>query len=419
MKDKIIHLKNNTIYKIFNSVLFLLLLGLALYSMGLLFYRQATAPSSGVWPSDIYSYIEEVLGINTTYPYPYPIMFMLGRFFYKMSGSADIGMVITGILLNGLAIIFTKLIIEKQTNSPFLSTITTICLFFLSMIYGNIFFSFGIINRYVGVNSPNPWHNMTYMAARPFMILAFFMGAITLSHYENDFKSGNKIERNTFFKYAFFSIALLLATMTKPSYTLVHMGTAGLIMLYRFIRTKTKNFRQSLSLGIFYIPTIIDLLYQYFAEFTGGAYVGDEQGIGVGLFHIWSHNSHNIPLSVILAAAFPLFTLLIHWKDLKTDSLYRFSWQLFLVGFASASIFYEKGYTEFHGNFFWGYECGLFLVFLTAIIKTVTDTLNLLKKTILKKHIIYTTIEWLLLGIHTLMGLNYFHLLLAYGINYR
>ena len=57
-----------------------------------------------------------------------------------------------------------------------------------------------------------------------------------------------------------FSSILLIATMTKPSFTIVFCGAAGLIMLYRLFKGKFGNLKNTILLGCMFIPTFINLL---------------------------------------------------------------------------------------------------------------------------------------------------------------
>lgn len=249
------------------------------------------------------------------------------------------------------------------------------------------------------------------MAARPFMILAFIYGVILLKGYEE-----GKLKRKD---YILFSVIMLLATMAKPSYTIVHMGAFGLVVLYRLIKSRGTNFKSTCILACAYIPTIIDLLYQYSGVFAGAASSESEKGIGLGFFRVWSIYSDNIPLAIILAGAFPICVLIFNYDKLKTEAYYRFAWQIYVMGFTMYAVLYEKGPREAHGNFGWGYICGLFLVFMASIMVLLQNSRKLLiaDHVIKKKEYIIIAIQWLALGAHTLMGLHYFQLL-CWGGNY-
>ena len=83
-----------------------------------------------------------------------------------------------------------------------------------------------------------------------------------------------------------------------------------------------------------------------------------------------------------------------------------------------AVVFYEKGSSMYHGNFMWGYICGLCLVFFTSIILLLKDTKEFMLGEKLGKQAAILSIQWILLAIHTLMGLKYFYYLMAFGMDY-
>ena len=411
-------MKNKSVINIIDAVAFILALLASAVAMFVLFYRQAFSDSV-TWLSDMPAYISEMLGTNTKFSFPYPVLFKTAKLINYLAPSPEFAMALAVTLLNILAMIIVKIVFTKQTNARLLATFAIMCLFFCSMIYSDLFKAVGIPERYAGVYSPNPWHNHTYMAARPFMILAFVMGAIVLQNYEKDFAKSQKITKDIICKYVVFACSILLVTLAKPSYTIVHMASSGIVMLYRLFKNSFKTLRQTVFLGICYIPTIIDLLYQFGGVFTGTSVAGDENGIGIALFEVWREYSHNIPISIVLAAAFPLVVLLFHWRDIKSDYQYRYSWQVYLAGLIMGAILVEKGFREYHGNFLWGYICGLFIVFMSSIVLVLRDTIKVIsEKLLLTKAMIKPLVEWGFLGVHTLLGLKYFYELTVYGCYY-
>ena len=71
------HKKKLLIYNyLFFSVLLLLYMAVTLF----LFHRQSVS-YDGKYASDIHPYIAEMQGIDSGYDFPYPILFLTGRFF--------------------------------------------------------------------------------------------------------------------------------------------------------------------------------------------------------------------------------------------------------------------------------------------------------------------------------------------------
>ena len=153
--------------------------------------------------------------------------------------------------------------------------------------------------------------------------------------------------------------------MTKPSFTLVMVSAAGLLMLCRLFRSRFRNFIPTVLLGLCFVPTFLDLLYQYSGVFVPQE--GQERGVGFCLGEVWAAYCDSIPLAACLAVGFPLLVLVLNYKEWKRDSLFRFSWLLYLAGLAEAFLLYEKGFRKWDFNFSWGYMCGVFFCHFGAL----------------------------------------------------
>lgn len=381
----------------------------------LLFYRQCveSMAGGGLYHSDMKAYILKMQGMDSGYRFPYPILFRLAAFFHLFM-TPEMAMALAATLLNGLAVLVTKIALNRLVmdsltkNLPrrgalagiFISAVS-VSLFFLSMLYPpqGIYLP-GIKYVYLGVFTANPFHNATYMAARPFAILAFLWYVKLLDCYEQ----GAKLR-----DYLYFSGFLLLATMAKPSFTIVLVGAAGLIMSYRLFRSGFRNFRQTVLLGLTFLPTFADLLYQFQGVFVPAE--GEEGGIGFCFGDVWRLYCDNIPLAVGLAAGFPILVLLLNYRECKTDTLYRFSWQIYLMSFVMTFFLYEKGFRTPDFNFSWGYMYGIFFAFFGAV--TV-----LLRATARGNRKILITLQWLAFLWHLNCGLRYFYGIFRGGMYY-
>lgn len=381
---------------------------------GILFYRQVYG-TEGFYHSDMKAYILEMQGLDSGYSFPYPVLFKLGAFFHLFM-KPETSMAAATLVLNSLGILLTKLSFNCLLLEDFRKAFTkrkwlagailsllSVSLFFISMLYPpkGIYLP-GIKYNYLGVFTANPFHNATYMAARPFAILAFLWYARLLDEYEEGWKGKEK-------DYILFSVFLLLATMAKPSFTIVLVGTAGLIMVWRLVKSKFKNFVPTIQLGICFLPTFADLLYQFKGVFVPDE--GEEGGIGFCFGTIWRLYCDNIPLAIGVAIGFPLLVLLLNYKELKKNTIYRFSWQLYLMSFAMAFFIYEKGFRAPDFNFSWGYMYGIFFSFVGAL-------LVLVKATAQKKRPVLLTMQWLAYLWHLVCGLYYFYGIFCGGMYY-
>jgi len=382
-----------------------------------LFYRQSVESmlGSGLYHSDMKAYILEMQGQDSGYSFPYPSLFKLAALIHlvtaSMNNGAELAMALATLLLNSGAMVCLKVMLDKhvgaelQRNLPgkeWLADVLTgtvaVSLFFVSMVYPptGIYLP-GIKYKYLGVFTANPFHNATYMAARPFAILAFFKYGELLPVYEEK-NAWREHSRD----YILFALYLLLATMAKPSFTIVMVGAAGILMVWRMLRSKFRNFLPTIWLGVCFIPTFIDLLYQFRGVFVPQE--GQEGGIGFTFGHVWLQYCNNIPLAIGLAVGFPLLVLLLNYKELRRDSIYRFSWQVYVMSFLMAFFLYEKGFREMDFNFSWGYMYGIFFAFVGALLVLLRATVK--ADTGKKKAVI--ALQWLAYLWHLVCGLYYF-----------
>lgn len=382
-----------------------------------LFYMQTL----GGVDSDMKAYILEMQGLDSGYSFPYPVFFRLAALIHLFA-PPELSVAIALMLMNGAAIVVTKLAFDRLAmdcgNSQhypwyigIICSLLAVSLFFISMLYPpeGIYLP-GIRFRYLGVFTANPFHNATYMAARPFAILAFLWYGKLLNEYEKGIGKNGK-------DYLLFALFLFLATMTKPSFTLVLVSGAGLLMLYRLFRSRFKNLVPTLQLGLCFIPTFLALLYQYTGVFVPAE--EEERGLGFCFGSVWMEYCDNIPLGICLAMGFPLLVLLLNWKEVRKNTLTRFSWVLYLVSFAEAFLLYEKGFRRVDFNFSWGYMYGIFFCHFSSLMllaRLTADTKRLGDGR--KSRIWLLRMQWLVYFGHVLCGIFYFRDLLAGGTYY-
>lgn len=401
--------RNNNIFFVFVTMFLILFLFFG-YIYSIIFFRQAHFGEYSVgdtirYLSDMPVYIDIVNGIETVYKVTYPIFFDFSRFLTHFVNAND-AVALSTLFLNMLCIpiltiFFWNYIDDQKSNlGRFIAILLPYVVLFSSMLWipkGNI--EYGIARRYLGVFSPNPLHNQTYLAARPFAILAFIFWVKIIDYYEEKYDVKD---------YIIFSVTLLLATMTKPSFTVVLGSVALPFLLCRLIFHNFKTFKRTIVVGLCFLPTIINLLFQYSSMFRNGN-SESENGIGFSFLRVWHLYSQNVPLSLFLTLAFPIVILLFNINDFMNNRAYRFSWEFLLAGSLEFMLLTESGSRLAHANFCWGYMYGLFFIFMMS-------SCLLLKSTVSKKnHVIVIGIEWFVLFLHLICGTIYFLYMLNGG----
>lgn len=369
------------------KVIFLFLLFLYTGVMLYLFWMECYQVPD--FQSDMPDYVNKVAGISGNYEFPYPILFWTARLSAWLIG-APAAIAITTALFNLAAVVITKYYmnreIRKQNHYEELThgrqvmtdiavTFLVFALFLLSNLYSpknTAFFGFDYAYRCMGIYTPNPFWNATYLATRPFAVICFFETGKVLSEYQSYPKVFPWNKGFPWKSCALFAGSLLLTTMTKPSYTMVVVPLIAVILLVQLIVSHGKSFRNAFSLCLTMIPTGIALLYQFSGIFTGTNAMGEETGIAIGFAKVWSNYSKSIPLSILMGMALPIgvlaLNLVFDFKTIRQNKYYLFAWLNYLCGTAMFLTFYEKGFRMMHANFSWGYMHGMFFVFLMTLI---------------------------------------------------
>lgn len=374
--------------------------------------------------SDMPDYVNKVAGIPGNYEFPYPILFWTTRLSAWLIG-APAAMAVTTALFNLAAVVITKYYMNREVRklnhyealtqggqavTDIAVTILVFALFLLSNLYSpknTAFFGFDYAYRCMGIYTPNPFWNATYLATRPFAIICFFEAVKVLAEYQSYPNMFPWHKDFPWKKCALFAGSLLLTTMTKPSYTMVVLPVIALILLEQLIASRGKSFCNAFSLCVTMIPTGIALLYQFSGIFTGTNVMGEETGIAIGFAKVWSNYSKSIPLSILMGMALPVGVLSLNlafdFKNIRENRYYWFAWLNYLCGTLMFLVFYEKGFRMMHANFSWGYMHGMFFVFLMTLIVMVRNFMEWRKSW----KVIFVIGEIAVLMYHLVCGVNF------------
>lgn len=396
---------NTKVGKVFFACLLVMYSAVMLY----LFVNQALETPDFV--SDMPAYIDKVRGVEGDYEFPYPLLFTLAKAFALVVG-APIGMALATCLLNTMSVYIAKLYLNREVRSyvdyEVLSSrkkaafevglsLLALSLFWLGNLYSpknTAFFGFDYAYRCMGIYTPNPIWNATYLATRPFTIVCFFEGCKMLREYREDFAWRKTIP---------FAVSLFLTTITKPSYVMIFLPTVAVILLVQLVMSKGESFRNAFCLCVTMIPTGLHLLYQFGGLFTGVNVKGEETGIGIAFAYVWSNFSKNIPLSIVMGMASPIGVLILNLPEWKKNAYYRFAWWNYLTGMLMFLLLYEKGFRWEHANFSWGYMHGMFFVYLMTLIVMVKNIIQWRKS----YKVIFLLAEWGVFLIHLICGVNF------------
>ncbi|KIM13373.1 MAG: hypothetical protein KU38_01610 [Sulfurovum sp. FS08-3] len=229
---------------------------------------------------------------------------------------------------------------------------------------------------YLGQSSPNIWHNVTLWSVKPFALLTMFFMIEAIRSQKRHY-------------YFISLVTLLISILAKPSFVIAFLPAIAL-----FVLMKKLIYREFIVFYLlFTILSVVILSYQYTHTFTG-----EDSHVFVDFLGVWSQSSLNIPISIVLALAFPIALFILETKIIHDDYI-LLSWILTFIGIVFYAVFAQSGKYYPHGNFGWSYAIAMSLLYLFSIIKfaEIYKGLHFIKKSILLT----------LLALQTLIGLYY------------
>ncbi len=247
---------------------------------------------------------------------------------------------------------------------------------------------------YLGQLTPNPWHNPTTITVKPFALGAFYYYAKSLKINTNNslcaVKERDIKKENVYL--IFFSLLLMISAFGKPSFYQMFIPGLFLFCVVDVLRTRFLSFRFCVKTGIAIIPTCAVAIFQYRISISSMNRMYIQWG------DIWGELTENIPMSVLISVVFPLFMLIVSYKQFLTERKIQLAVFAFLSGvlqFAAFSFDVNWGC-----DFAWGAYLGTFLVFLIGV--------ELLLRCWHEKGVHWITVcGSILFGIHVLSGVWY------------
>lgn len=207
---------------------------------------------------------------------------------------------------------------------------------------------------YLGQGSPNFWAVPTLVMVKPFALWSVLLLTELLDERRDAAK--------TKWLGALFSISLLVGVIMKPSFMIGFAPVAGVLLLLSWRRQGW----QPLFVGMLaFVPAVGLLGYQYFTNYHSA-----QSKILLTWFGPWRLYSNNIPGSMLLAMAFPLGVLVLRFRAVLGNVALRTSWLFQVVATVQWAFLAEEKYFA-AGNFSWGYNLGLTLLFIFSALEFV------------------------------------------------
>ena len=234
---------------------------------------------------------------------------------------------------------------------------------------GPLYLRFFNMRYYLGQGTPNPWHNPTSIAVRPFLLAL----CLLIEDYWM-IEKGEKIylfgkERNKAFIYQIvMGILLAAGTLVKPSILMVYFPACAVIALAKLIKGRGRNFFTLLVQHLYFLPALFIILWQFISIYISGTdkYLNSST-IVIDFFYTARLHTSSFVVSLLLRMAFPFLVIVIWRKEIFKQPLFRLIMIQYLIGLATTWTFRETGRRANHGNFGWGNILACSIVWIYTI----------------------------------------------------
>lgn len=273
---------------------------------------------------------------------PIPISDTLARF--------NIGAVILGVicyLSTGLIVFYWLLISFYQSIRQWrIPIILTLVLLLVGPI--NVF-TWSSQNLYLGYLVANVYHNPTIVLLKPFALLLFLFALRIID--------ARKISWQMLVLCAGVAV---LGVFAKPNYAIALLPALIIVVIYAYAKKWIINWA---LLGTLILPTLGALGWQFFFYQTGNT--GRFEFAPLAVMSAFSPDG--LLLKLVLSITFPAVVYLLYYRQAHAEFALNLAWLVFWVAAASAYLLAERG-NEFHaGNFTWGSQIALFILFVVSV----------------------------------------------------
>lgn len=223
---------------------------------------------------------------------------------------------------------------------------------------------------YFGKLTPVVWHNSTTILAAPFALLLFVSTCWVLSRRLNSWTS-QTVQ----------AVLVVLSALAKPNYLLALVPAVAVWCLIQVVQTpRPWRLAKLKELGVRAAPTFsvaaAVLLIQYWLTYGGPGLQIEGQRVSnvwrpFALWEIW-HSDYGIdPLWCLFASVVtPLVLTILVWRIRLYRLPLTIAWSAVAVGLLEFSLLAESledGSTLFHGNWIWGAQSAMTVLFVVTL----------------------------------------------------
>lgn len=203
---------------------------------------------------------------------------------------------------------------------------------------------------YIGLAN---YHNPTIVLLRPLGVLTLIISAALFE---------STVRKNWLLTGAAFVITGL-ATLTKPNLAIIWLPALGLEWIWQ-VQLPRRRLFWPIAVG-FILPAVIILGWQFLATYASAD--GGSGGIVWAPFVVEAGSSGYLVVKFLLSIWLALISVAIYRRKIFNGSALRLTWMAFAFGAAAVYLLAEGGNRLDDGNFRWGAQIGLLLLFIAII----------------------------------------------------
>jgi hypothetical protein len=201
----------------------------------------------------------------------------------------------------------------------------------------------GQTGMYLGVYNGNVLHNMTLLFSRTLIppILWFFFCLWDAR--------GTALRARDWLGLA---LCLLVSTLFKPSFLGAFALAVFVMLVWDFIRTRCRGFKNEFLIGLAVVPSLLALVWSSAVLFSED-FAGTSSGVALRVLTIPALGA--LLVMYLRGLLLPLWSGIIQGEREETQRGHlRIVWGVLAVSIAEALLLTETGFRANDGNFEWG-----------------------------------------------------------------
>jgi hypothetical protein len=205
---------------------------------------------------------------------------------------------------------------------------------------------------YLGYIGLENFHNPTIILLRPVAFASFILSLRIFSS-----------KKSSWGMILLAAVLIISSGLIKPNFALCILPAIGIMLIYQLASRRPVEWR--LLIFGFFLPGGLLLLGQWFLTYFIPGQAGDK--IVIDFLGVMKVYSANLLPKLFLSILFPLTVLVVNFKKVVQRNEMTLAWIGLLISFFEMYCLAEVGERYSDGNFLWGAQIMLFIVFITSV----------------------------------------------------